>query len=224
MRDLLVIGAGGLGRETAEAVRAANNVEPTWNLLGLLDDAGALHGTSLSGIPVLGPIGAIDDFPGAQVVVCTGSARQRFSRKRLVQHLALPPERYASVVHPASVLAPGPPLGPGTVVLASVVTTTAVEIGAHVTVMPAVVLTHDDVVGDFATFGAGVRLAGRVRVGEGAYLGAGSLVREDTSIGPWALVGMGATVLSDVPAAEVWVGAPARFLRRVEVPSEIAGT
>jgi acetyltransferase-like isoleucine patch superfamily enzyme len=106
-------------------------------------------------------------------------------------------------------------------VLAGVVTTASVRIGAHVAVMPGVIFTHDDVVGDFATFGAGARLGGRVRVGEGAYVGSGALVREDREIGAWALVGMGAVVTEDVPPGEVWAGVPARHLRRVDVPPDV---
>ena len=40
--------------------------------------------------------------------------------------------------------------------------------------------------------------------------------------GAWALAGMGAVVLDDVPPAEVWVGVPARRLRAVELPADLA--
>ena len=71
--------------------------------------------------------------------------------------------------------------------LAGVVATTGVQLGAHVAVMPSVVLTHDDVVCDFATLGSGARLAGDVTVGEGAYIGAGALSVSTAGLapGPW---------------------------------------
>jgi acetyltransferase-like isoleucine patch superfamily enzyme len=69
--------------------------------------------------------------------------------------------------------------------------------------------------------GSGARLAGGVTVGTGAYLGAGCLVREGCTIGPWALVGMGAAVTRDIPAGQVWVGVPARYLRTVDLPREV---
>jgi sugar O-acyltransferase (sialic acid O-acetyltransferase NeuD family) len=218
-RPLLIVGAGGFGRETAEAVRAAEEERPRWDLLGFLDDDPALQGREVGGVPVVGPLSAVDRFADALLVVSVGHPGNYFARRRIVRRLALDPSRYATIVHPTAVVPPSAELGPGTVLLATVVATTGVQIGAHVVVMPGVVLTHDDRVADYATLGAGVRLAGGVRVREGAYVGAGALVREDLTVGAWALVGMGAVVTHDVPAGEVWAGVPARFLRRVAEPS-----
>jgi sugar O-acyltransferase (sialic acid O-acetyltransferase NeuD family) len=219
---LVLIGAGGFARETAEAVRAVNDVQPTFDLLGYLDDDPALHGTKIEGVPVLGPVGALHDVPEALAVACTGNPSNYFSRKRIVGHLDLAPNRYATIVHPSAVVPPSARLGPGTVLLAGVVLTAAVHVGAHVAVMPHVVLTHDDVVGDFVTLASGVRLGGRVQIGEGAYMGAGALVREDRRVGRWSLIGMGSVVTKDVPESEVWMGVPARFVRRADAPSDFA--
>ena len=217
----MLVGPGGFGRETAEVVRAINAVRsahgdpPAWELLGFLDDDPARWGTSISGTPVLGGLGELAQLTAARVVVCTGHPGDFASKRRIAGRIRLPPERYATLVHPAAVVPESCRVGPGAVVLAGVVMTADVEIGAHVGVMPQTVLTHDDRLGDFVTVGAGVRLAGGVRVEEGAYLGSGCLVREDRTIGPGALIGMGAVVTCDVPGEEVWAGVPARFLRPV---------
>ncbi|MET8156590.1 NeuD/PglB/VioB family sugar acetyltransferase [Sphaerisporangium sp. NPDC005289] len=218
MTPLLIVGAGGFARETAQLVHAVNDVSPTWELLGHLDDDPAKHGAVVDGVPVLGGSDLAVKREGAQVVVCTGSPRDHTSRARIVARLGLPPARYATLVHPAASVSRTSTIGPGTVVLAQTVLTAAVTLGAHVSVMPHVTLTHDDVVEDFATLAAGARLAGAVRVGAGAYVGSGALVRETLTIGPYALVGMGSVVTRDVPAREVWAGVPARYLRPSTVP------
>ncbi len=191
-RPLLLVGAGGLARETLAAVRSHHR--PQWRPLGFLDDNPARHGDTMDGLPVLGPLDVVADHPKAAVVLCTGSTRDQGSRKRIADRLDLPPYRYATVVHAAASLARGTEVGPGSVLLAGVVVTAPQRIGAHVVAMPT--------------------------VGEGAYLGAGALVREALTVGRWSLVGMGAVVLSDVPPFEVWVGNPARRLRHVELVTD----
>jgi sugar O-acyltransferase (sialic acid O-acetyltransferase NeuD family) len=212
-RPLLLVGAGGLARETAAAVRAANDVRPEWMLLGLLDDDPARHGAVVDGLCVLGPAEAVYQHPDAAVLVCTGSPRNYRSRRDIVARLDLPAERYPVLRHPAASIAAGTEIGPGSVLLAGTVVTAPQRVGAHVAAMPQAVLTHDDAVGDYVTLASRVALGGGVTVEEGAYLGAGALVREGLVVGAWALVGMGSVVLRDVPAGEVWAGAPARRLR-----------
>ncbi|HEU5308235.1 MAG TPA: acetyltransferase [Acidimicrobiia bacterium] len=207
--QLLLVGAGGLGRETAAAARAA---DPSVQL-AFLDDARPV-GSEVDGVPVVGAaaVEAVRAHPDASLVVCTASSRDPGVRRRLVDRLGGSAGRWASVVHPAAVLDSCTP-GPGSITLAGVVATAAVTVGAHVVLMPTVVLTHDVVVEDHAVVASGVRLSGAVHVEADAYLGAGSVVREGCRVGAGAVVGMGAVVLDDVPAGEVWIGNPARRLR-----------
>ncbi|HKA12736.1 MAG TPA: acetyltransferase [Candidatus Dormibacteraeota bacterium] len=213
-RPLVVVGAGGFGRETVEAVRALNAVGPTWRLLGYLDDEPACHGMVIDGLPVLGGTEELDSMPDVSIVVCTGRPDNYVSRPRIVERLGLPPERYATIIHPLASVSTTSRVGPGTVLLAHSVLTAAVTVGSHVAAMPHAVLTHDDVIGDFATLASGVCLGGNVEVGRCAYVGAGARVREQRSIGSGALVGMGAIVTKDIPPGEVWAGVPARFIRK----------
>lgn len=206
-QPLLLVGSGGLAREVAQAVRGWP--EAPWELLGFLDDEPSRWGVSVGDVPVLGPPEMVHEQPSAAVLVCTGRPGDFASRARLVARLGLDVARYAAVVHPTAWLSPDTQVGAGTVLLAGVVATASVRIGAHVAVMPGCVLTHDDVVEDFATLASRVVLGGSVHIGRGAYLGAGSMVREGLEVGAWSFTGMGSLVLCDVPAREMWFGSPA---------------
>jgi len=215
MNELVIVGAGGFARETAQAVAGAGG----FRLLGHLDDDPALQGTEVDGVPVLGGCDLVHELPAAQAVICVGNPGDYAARARLADRLDLPRERYATVVHPTAAVSATSRVGPGSVLLAHCVLTAAVRVGAHVAVMPHVVLTHDDVVEDFATLTSGVRLGGSARLERGAYVGSGALIREGTTIGAWSLIGMGSAVLGDVPPGEVWVGSPARRLRAADAPA-----
>ena len=53
-------------------------------------------------------------------------------------------------------------------------------------------------------------------VKRGASIGAGSTILCGITIGENAMIGIGSVVTHNVPAGEVWVGNPARFLRKVD--------
>jgi sugar O-acyltransferase (sialic acid O-acetyltransferase NeuD family) len=220
-QDLLIIGAGGMAREVAQAAHAINDVAPTYRVLGHLDDDPQRHGRDIDGLRVLGSVDLVHDHPHALVVVATGRPSDYFSRIRLVRRLGLPDERFATVVHPAASLAKSVSLGPGCMVLATAVATAAVSLGRHVAVMPGVVVTHDTHIDDYVTLAAGALLAGGISVARGAYVGAGTCVREDLRVGRWSLVGMGSVVTRSVPDQEVWYGAPARVQGTVFVPHDV---
>jgi sugar O-acyltransferase (sialic acid O-acetyltransferase NeuD family) len=210
---LLIVGSGGLARETLELVCAINERTPTWDVVGILDDDPRTHGTRVHGIEVIGTSEAVHEQPSARVVACVASPGNPTGRLRLTRRLDLPPERYATLVHPAAIVPRSASLGVGSILHAGVVLTADVTVGAHVVAMPAVVLTHDDRIGDGVTFGAGALVAGGVTIEEAAYIGSGALLREDLTVGADAVVGMGAVVTRSVAAGEVWAGVPARRLR-----------
>lgn len=205
---LLIVGAGGLARETVEAVRACGD---QFDLIGLLDDDPLRHGSSVLGTTVLGGTELAYEFPGASVVVATGRPDDYGSRARVVHRLGLPIERYATVIHPTASLGTCVRVGSGSIILANVVATCDVQIGAHVAIMPAVVLTHEDVIENFVTIAAGVRVGGSVVIPQNAYLGAGAVIRESCRVGSRSLIGMGAVVTKDVPSGQTWVGVPAKL-------------
>ena len=209
-RGLLVVGAGGFAREVVQVARAINRVQPTFELLGHLDDDPATHGRDVDGLEVLGPVELAQSVSDALVVVATGRPGDYGSRWRISTRLQLPPERWATLIHPAASIAESVTVAEGSMLLAGVVATGGSTVGRHVAVMPHCLITHDVVLEDFATLAGGALLGGGVRVHRGAYVGSGARVREQLEIGAWSLVGMGSLVTRSVPAGEVWYGAPAR--------------
>ena len=56
----------------------------------------------------------------------------------------------------------------------------------------------------------------RTKVCKGATVGAGSTLLPGITIGEKSMIGAGSVVTKNVPAGEVWVGNPARFIKKIE--------
>ena len=55
----------------------------------------------------------------------------------------------------------------------------------------------------------------KTKVCNGASIGAGATILPGLTIGEHSMVGAGSVVVKDVPAYEVWVGNPARFIKKI---------
>lgn len=214
MSGLLLLAASGLARE----VLALGELLEGFESVTFLDDDPALWGTDVQGHPVRGGLDLVGEYPDHQVLVCVGRGTARRTIVRRLLAGGIRSDRFATAVHPGVRVPRSCRIGRGSIVLAGAVLTADVTVGDHVVVMPNATLTHDVVLEDFATVCAGVQLGGAVRVGSGAYLGMASVVREGLTVGTDAVLGMGAVLTAPLPAAETWVGVPARLLRaRLEV-------
>lgn len=194
-----------------DANRAA--AEPVFEPLGYLDDDPAKLGINLGGVRVLGPLAALNDYPDALFVDGLNGTELTARKQEILRGLALPRERYATVVHPSASVSMMAELGAGSVILQNATVNSAARVGNHVMVLPNSVVSHDTAIDDYCYLAPGVVLAGYVRVREGAYLGARSAVTHRVTIGERAVVGIGSVVLADVPADWVVAGTPARRLR-----------
>jgi sugar O-acyltransferase (sialic acid O-acetyltransferase NeuD family) len=214
---LLIVGAGGLAREAAEAARASGD----HHVVGFLDENPTLWGAPIGGALVLGGLDRVAHYPRARLLLGTSRGRSRAALFHRLTGMGVTSDRYSTVIHPRAVVPPSCLVGAGSVLLAGAVLTTDVTIGQHVAVMPNAVLTHDVVVEDYATVCALVSLGGRSRVRTGTYLAQGATVREGVTLGAWSMVGMGAAVIHEIGDGQLWAGVPARLLGASDGPPPI---
>jgi sugar O-acyltransferase (sialic acid O-acetyltransferase NeuD family) len=211
MNEIVIYGAGGLGREVAQMLEDLNACEPRWSVLGFLSDDPALQGTIAGDLPIIGSSEWVQTrtHPIA-VVVAVGSPALK---RRLVQRVRGPLTSFPTIVHPSVTMGRRVTLGEGTVIGAGAVFTVDIRVGAFVTVGIGCTISHDDVLCDYCTLAPGVNLSGTVTVGEGCDVGTGTQVIQGLSIGDWSIVGAGAVVCRDLPANVTAVGVPAKTIK-----------
>ena len=210
---LVIVGAGGLGREVLATVRACNEVRKQWNVLGFLDSNPHLVGREVAGLHVLGG----DDWclknndSSLRFFCAIGNSQ---GRARVVEKLSTMKCTFASVIHPAVRIPPSVEFGAGTVIMAGTQFTTDAKIGAHCIIYMNCSITHDVDVSDFCLIPSGCNLSGGVVLETGVQLGTGVSILPGRRIGEWAKIGAGSVVTNDLPARSTSVGVPCRVIKQ----------
>lgn len=210
MKDLYIIGAGGFGREVAWLVERLNDVKPTWNLRGFVDDNMLLWETAEDGYPVLGGMEYLKQQKEAYAVCAIGSA---VTRKRIVGKLKNSAIKPATLVDPSVLMSKRNSIGEGCIICAGTTITVGVKIGCHVIINLGCTLGHDDEIGDFVTMYPGVNVSGSVVLGECTELGTGMQIIQGKKIAPNTIVGAGSVVVRNIEESGTYVGCPARRIK-----------
>ncbi len=212
MQELLLFPFGGNAREAASVVQAINRQQPTFELLGFVDDNPELQGHDYHEVPVLGGREVLDRYPNAQVLACPGRAENFRRRDKIIALLDLEPERFATVLHPSVEVGLGSHIGTNCLLMSGVALTGNVTLGNHCVILPNTVVSHDVSVGDYTMIGSGVSVSGSVELGRLCYIGSGSKIIQEITIAEGSLVGLGAVVIRPTEPNSVVVGNPARPL------------
>lgn len=211
--DLVIIGAGGFGREVLDVARAVDLHGSSGglevNVLGFIDDGEVDHDRLRRiGSALLGDSAALSRYGGAHFVVAVGDPRVR---ERLVQValdaglVVAPP-----LEHPESTVGSDVTIGDGSIICAGVRVNSSARIGDHVHLNPNVNVGHDAVLEDYVSVNPLVAVSGNVIVQRGALVGTTASINQGLTVHAGSTVGSGAAVIRDVPPRATVVGVPAR--------------
>jgi sugar O-acyltransferase (sialic acid O-acetyltransferase NeuD family) len=211
---LVIIGAGGFGREVFGLVAAINQAapEPVWDCLGFLDDGKVrLDRLERIGARLLGTTEQLPDFPGVRYVVGIGEPRVRTRLAGAADAAGL---RAATLIHPAATIGLEVEIGEGSIICSHVSITTNVRIMRHVHLDQNVAVGHDVVMEDFVRVNPAATVSGDVVIEEAAIIGAHSVVIQGLRVGVGSVVGAGAAVIHDISALAKVAGVPAVVIGR----------
>ena len=215
MKDLIIFGASGFGREVAWAVERVNKVSPTWNLLGFMDDNDDIQGANINGYSVIGKTGDVRNYPDAYFVVAVGASK---TREKIVSNMKTvnPNINFGKVIDPSVEMSDLVTVGEGSIICAHTIITVNIEIGSHVIINLDCTIGHDAVLKDFVTLYPSVNVSGITNIGHAVELGTGMQIIQGKSVGDYSIVGAGAVVVKDIPEKCTAVGSPAKPIKFFE--------
>ncbi|MCW4051508.1 MAG: acetyltransferase [Candidatus Bathyarchaeota archaeon] len=204
MKPVVIVGAGGFGRETLEILRALD-----YNILGFIDGNKLLHGKIINNYPVLGGLDWFGELDDVGCVVAIGDCK---ARKQVVEKLERKGIRFYNAIHPSVIITDFVELGEGVIIQAGSILAVNSKIGDHAHINFNCVIGHDAVVGSYCTISPSVNLMGYSRLDEEVFVGAGATFLPDISVGSWSTIGAGAVVIKNIPDNVTAVGVPAKII------------
>jgi sugar O-acyltransferase (sialic acid O-acetyltransferase NeuD family) len=209
MKDIVIIGAGGFGREVAWLIEDINKENTDWNILGFVDDNKEIHGTEMNGYEVLGDIEWLKSQE-LNVVCAIGDPN---TKKRTIERLKNSNNSFPVLIHPSVIYSDRVSFGGGTIICAANIITTDIKIGNHVIINLDCTIGHDAILGDYTTVLPSVNVSGFVVTDESVSIGTGSAIIQGVKIGKNTVVGAGSVVVKDLPENCTAVGAPAKPIK-----------
>lgn len=211
MKDLIIIGVGGVGREAALIAEEINEQSQEWNILGFVDDNESVQNTYINGYPVLGKSQYLQNYKEEVYVFC-GISNYKVKKKIISKLKENKNIKFATLIHPSVKLNKHIKIGEGCIIYQNVIMTVNIEIGDHVIISPKCGIGHDSKIHDYVTLLWNVNVSGNVDIKEGATMGSGSTVIQGLTIGKGSFVGAGACVIRDVEDNKTAVGVPTRYV------------
>ena len=206
MKELIIVGASGFGREMVKYIDDINRQKLTWCIKGFIDD----NLNALEGYPCdYKVIGTIQDWKPAENEEFVCALAFPAVKKKVVELLKDKGAKFATLIHPSVMLHTYCTIGEGAVITPNSVISTNATVGNFASILGSSV-AHDASVGEWSTLSGKCALNGHVQCGKMVYMGCGVLVAPSKKIGDGATVGIGSVVISNVKAGTTVFGNPAK--------------
>jgi sugar O-acyltransferase (sialic acid O-acetyltransferase NeuD family) len=213
MKDLIIIGASGFGREVAWLVERINKSVPTWNLMGFLDDNTELTGKEVGGYKVLGVIETVANYSDAYFVCAIGASK---TRRSIIDRIMLYKPNFTVLVDPSVEMSERITIGEGSIICAHTIATVDICIGRHVIINLDCTIGHDAILDDYVTLYPSVNVSGATHIGVCVELGTGMQIIQGKTVGNESIIGAGAVIVKDIPTKCTAVGSPAKPIKFFE--------
>ena len=210
MKDIVIYGAGGFGREIACLLRLINEQKPEWNLIGFLDDNEALYGTSIDYGPVLGGMEWLNSYPKPLSAVIAIGVPQAV--KSIADRVSNPNVDFPNIFAPSVIFLDRSSLniGKGNIFCSNCLISCNVKIGNFNLFNGFIPVGHDAKVGNYNIIMPSSIISGGVEMGECNFMGLQSAVSQYIRIGNNTRIGANSFVMRNTKDGFLYIGNPAK--------------
>lgn len=211
MKQLVIIGAGELGRELYWHIQESLGFEKEFVVKGYIDDD--YNPNDEKYIHLQKPLlSSVNDYEIQEddVFICAiGSPK---GREITVENIKAKGGKFISVINRTAIIQGNSHIGNGVFIGPYTVVGDNVKMCDHVMLNTHSSIGHDAMIGEYTCMMSYVDVTGRCQIGKRVFLASGCRMTPSTTIGEDAYIGIGSVVLRKVKAGTKVFGNPARVV------------
>jgi sugar O-acyltransferase (sialic acid O-acetyltransferase NeuD family) len=205
--SLILVGAGGFGREVLSYIRDVIAQKPGIHLKGFLDDNLEALSSFNCGLPLIGPIHGHIIQPEERFVMTIGDPSVR---AKIILEMEARGAQFITIIHPTAFVAPTARIGKGCILAPFSSVGSDAKVGNHVVMTWYASLAHDTITESFAVLSPYSTANGSAVLEEGVFLGTHAVVNPMIRIGAWSRIASGSIVYRAVGPHRLALGNPAK--------------
>ena len=216
MKKLVILGGSGIGMLAASI---ANDLG-CYDVIGFLNDV--VEKDELIGkfkkFPVIGKTTDLKHYLTMKdyyfFIAYVGLKNEKDTYEKIIE-LQVPPERFASLIHPTAIIPKGMcTIGNGVLFAPLSQLSPDTTISDNCILLGNSFVGHDSFLAHFAHIATNSVVGANVKIGKAVHIGSNATIREKITIGDFALIGAGSVVLRNVETNSVIIGNPGRVLEK----------
>lgn len=206
MKDLVIIGAGGMGRTIYDIARECVGYGDKFEVKGFIDD----NIKALDGFNNYPPIlGTINDYIPLENDVFTFSIGGN-ARRDCIENMIIKGANFINLIHKTARLGSNVDLGIGNIIAAFTSIGADAKIGNCNMIQSYTVIGHDVVIGDYNRIDTHVTCVGGIKIDNDCTIHTGAVINHKVTVHDNAKVGACSFVIRNVKAGTTVLGVPAK--------------
>lgn len=203
MKDLIIVGAGGFGREALYVALAMNNVDPQWNIKGFIDDNLEALDSVRCDYQIIGKISTWVPKPNEVFAMGIASPKLKESISSMLKDKGA---HFVTLVSPKVTIYPYSVIGEGCVITGNIGDNSKIGNFVHIA---GSMIGQDSIIGDYSTTTGYANIAGAT-IGKRVFIGSHAMVLNHTTVGDDAEIYPGSMVIKKVKPGTKVFGMPAK--------------
>lgn len=216
-KPLIILGGAGHGSIIEACVKdnrkRYNDLE--WDLKGFCND----YDSEVDGYPVLGKLSDIPRLIHEGYFFAWGIhlIARNYKNQELFDGLSIPKDRLATIIHHTAFIDDTVVIGPGCFVMYNAYIAPRSVLGEGTMVKANTNIGHDVNIGRLCHIAMGSTIVSCVDIGNCSDVAVGATVLAHSTIGNYSMLGAASLLSHQIPDGEIWIGSPARFLKRMSI-------